>query len=71
MSVVASRVEDMDDEKDFTADDVLAGASDVVRRRRLLEVEDLDWLGMWAVLHSSDPLEGLEPRPASSGSVVR
>ena len=39
---------------------MLAGASDVVRRRRLLEVEDLDWLGMWAVLHSSDPLEGLE-----------
>ena len=60
MSVVASMVEDMDDEKDFTAEDVLAGASDVVRRRRLLEVEDLDWLGMWAVLHSSDPLEGLE-----------
>ena len=60
MSVVTHSVEDMDDEKDFTAKDVLEGASDVVRRRRLLEVEDLDWLGMWAVLHSSDPLEGLE-----------
>jgi hypothetical protein len=48
------------DEKDFTAEDVLHGASDVVVRRRLLEVEDLDFLAMWAVLHSSDPTEGLE-----------
>lgn len=50
----------MDDDKDFTAEDVLAGASDVVCRRRLLEVEDLDHLAMWAVLHSADPTEGLE-----------
>ena len=61
----------MDDDEDFTVEDVLAGASDVVRRRRLLEVEDLDWLGMWAVLHSSDPLEGLEQTRPASGSVVR
>ena len=50
----------MDDEKDFTAEDVLAGASDVVRRRRLLELEDLDFLAMWAVLHSADPTAGLQ-----------
>ena len=56
LSVVTCRVEDMDDEKDFTAKDVLAGVSDVVRCRRPLEVEDLDWLGMWAALHSSDRL---------------
>ncbi len=60
MSVVASSVVGMDDEQDFTAEDVLAGASDVVRRRRLLELEDLDFLAIWAVLHSADPTEGLE-----------
>ena len=49
-----------DDVTDLDAGQVLAAASDVVRRRRLLEVEDLDVLAVWAVLHSTDPLEGLE-----------
>jgi hypothetical protein len=50
----------MDEAQEFDAAGVLAAAGDVVRRRRLLEVEDLDVLAAWAGLHSVDPLEGLE-----------
>lgn len=61
-SVDWSIFEHMSDIAGVTPEDVLAGASDVVRRRRLVEVEDLDLLAVWAVLHSADPTEGLERR---------
>lgn len=59
MSVVTSSIFFMDTElRDLDAAALLAASSEVVRRRRLVEVEDLQVLAQWAAVHSTDPTEG-------------
>ncbi len=59
MSVVTSTVFCMDTElRDLDAAALLAVSCGVVRRRRLVEVEDLQVLAQWAAIHSADPTEG-------------
>jgi len=59
MSVLTSSVFYMETElRDLDATALLAASSGVVRRRRLVEVEDLQVLAQWAAIHSIDPTEG-------------
>jgi hypothetical protein len=59
MSVVTSSVICMETGlRDLDAAALLAVSSEVVRRRRLVEVEDLQVLAQWAAIHSVDPAEG-------------
>ncbi|MGH3362657.1 MAG: hypothetical protein ACRDOM_09400 [Nocardioides sp.] len=44
--------------RNLDATGLLAASSEVVRRRRLVEVEDLQVLAQWAAVHSADPTEG-------------
>ena len=70
LSVVAPSVFPMEqtiDAMDRVA--TLARSSDVVRRRRLLEVEDLEVVAHWAVLHLEDPA-GFPEGPRGVGDVL-
>ena len=63
MSVVTSSVLCMATElRDLDAAALLAVSSEVVRRRRLAEVEDLQVLAQWVAIHSADPTAGPEVR---------